>query len=458
MPISVGSFGADNTGATDSSAAFQSAVDSIVSYPDVYNGFGGKINIPPGRYRIDKTINIRKSNIYFEGENMRAVYLFSTMTDGSPVFNFDTGTGTKLTSIGIRDVMIDGQNNNTIGVRMKDCSVTRFYNLFIDKCRNHGLYLEECYDAVFDQCFFRGSGNLATGKHAVFMYNGIRDNCNRILFDVCTFEANHGSHFYSDSTGNIRKNGQNKFIGVKFHGLDPLALPGNNPATPAIYLEGDANYIISCMFFQVHDDTIVIKGDRNKVVACEFYNSTKNFVNIVSGQYNVVRACAGQYHGVGYYPVELGSASSETFADFAAGTETRKIRIGSQSIGDDGGRLALWNNMYRQGSDKRQIKGTLPSYGLNVAANNSDGVAIYGVDALGTDNAVVATQTILNATINTVTVKKPVIMDTNTYLQLGYSSVPAPGTTLQAGMMFFDRGANTIKVYNGTVWKAVTLV
>ncbi len=55
--------GADPTGNRDSSPAFQQALDA-----------GGLIRIPPGRYRVDTTLVIRKSHTYLVGEGLPELF------------------------------------------------------------------------------------------------------------------------------------------------------------------------------------------------------------------------------------------------------------------------------------------------------------------------------------------------------------------------------------------------
>ena len=73
--------GADRTGASNSSTAFQRAIDELAST-------GGVIYAPAGQYRIDRTLvwanreNARAPGILFQGDGMHATALISTIASG----------------------------------------------------------------------------------------------------------------------------------------------------------------------------------------------------------------------------------------------------------------------------------------------------------------------------------------------------------------------------------------
>lgn len=63
MKHNVAELGADPTGRRDSTAAFQKALDA-----------GGEILVPGGRYRIDRTLLIRKSHTFIRGDGMPELF------------------------------------------------------------------------------------------------------------------------------------------------------------------------------------------------------------------------------------------------------------------------------------------------------------------------------------------------------------------------------------------------
>ncbi|WP_254459588.1 glycoside hydrolase family 55 protein [Xanthomonas sacchari] len=64
LPVSVLEFGADRTGSSDSSSAFQAAVD------DVQNRGGGVVHVPYGIYRIDTAVTISRGGIAIKGDGV----------------------------------------------------------------------------------------------------------------------------------------------------------------------------------------------------------------------------------------------------------------------------------------------------------------------------------------------------------------------------------------------------
>jgi hypothetical protein len=69
--LNVNDYGAVGDGVTDDRRAIQSALDAIP-----YTS-GGKIYLPPGTYKVNAPINIRKSNISFVGAGATETTLFS---------------------------------------------------------------------------------------------------------------------------------------------------------------------------------------------------------------------------------------------------------------------------------------------------------------------------------------------------------------------------------------------
>jgi hypothetical protein len=98
--------GIDSTGVTDSAAGIQAAVDHMESLG------GGVIYCAEGTYRIDTTIQITDSPIYFEGAGM-GVTIFKAGAAIDDVFLFDTATvasGDRVPNGGMYRLDVDGND------------------------------------------------------------------------------------------------------------------------------------------------------------------------------------------------------------------------------------------------------------------------------------------------------------------------------------------------------------
>lgn len=72
----VADHGADATGASDATAAFQQAIDAAEA------AGGGVVVVPPGTYRLDGTLRVQASNIVLSGEGPPKSRLFFTKSKG----------------------------------------------------------------------------------------------------------------------------------------------------------------------------------------------------------------------------------------------------------------------------------------------------------------------------------------------------------------------------------------
>jgi hypothetical protein len=156
LVINVADYGADLTGATDSAAAVQSAIDAANA------AGGGVVLIPRGTARIKSGLTLY-SNVTLQGVGRNASiikawdasnidlitsYQFATLTGGN------TSGGVFMAAV--RDLTLDGNktNNPTSGYGL------RFYgamfemsNVVVRECRNDGIYTEWSNSAtVTDGC------------------------------------------------------------------------------------------------------------------------------------------------------------------------------------------------------------------------------------------------------------------------------------------------------------------
>jgi hypothetical protein len=109
--VNVTSYGADPTGATDSTTAFQNAISSFTASPPSNSAGGGVVYIPAGNYKISGTLTCTTVPVYFVGDGAWAsTILFYGSGDCFRIYDDSTyGTRTKFGG-GVVGITIDGTN------------------------------------------------------------------------------------------------------------------------------------------------------------------------------------------------------------------------------------------------------------------------------------------------------------------------------------------------------------
>lgn len=225
--LDVTDFGADPTGDSDSTPAFQAALDEV---PDA----GGTVYVSPGTYRIDSTIvwptiddtdTLRPA--LFRGDNPSIIKgVPGAWSRGTAAISF-TGAGPLLDlrgseaaetnfSGGIRGVALHGPGRpDTVGIAAFNVKVAQFTNLVV---RNFGVNVEvagESFYSVWEDCMFsdavrngaefqndlNGSGFsrcrfAANGGHGIRVANGGFP----VWFHGCWSEANQGYGLWFENT------------------------------------------------------------------------------------------------------------------------------------------------------------------------------------------------------------------------------------------------------------------
>ncbi|MEH7036372.1 hypothetical protein V7054_29945 [Priestia megaterium] len=401
----------DSTGKViDWGPAIKKIVSESGALTNVSYGKGVRILLGGGIYPVETSIdNINTSNLSIEGLGYGLTNIVTNIDNGSELFRVECLDVGHLNYFRLADLTLSGNRKNAVGIYAKKASVCTFSRIRIRDFANHGMYLEEVYDSYFYSVMFTGNGkmsednNPANSNHALYIYNGSYDNSNRLIFISCHFEANYGSHVYSNSTGNSRKNSQLKFIGCKFHGLDSNNL-ANCPNTPHIYLDADLCSIDSSTFFQCNNDFIVVNGYRNKLIGSDFNNSTGYLIKMIEDSaYTSIIGCTGQHWGKDKTAIEDTSKGENFLSSYFTGY-AKKIAWENKIIGEDGGRFAIWFNMYRSNL-KYQIFGNNPSFSITAGA---DGVDVQGVAASGINNYSIALRSLLSVNLERIRASKPV--------------------------------------------------
>ena len=211
--VSVQDFGADPTGAIDSTSAIASAVNSLPSS-------GGIVMFPPGTYKCN--IDISKSDICLMGYG---AILLSNSTD--PVVQIYDPAGI-VTRVFFEGFKIDGNNKNVVGVKIIKATQVNVSNCWIYNCKNHGVQItgdgtgsvtqilvENCrIDAgnlpdVNSAGISIGGGGVAT---TVRLWNNYITNYPKSIDDSGVNTVGIGN-IYESATNAVVSNGPNVYIG-----------------------------------------------------------------------------------------------------------------------------------------------------------------------------------------------------------------------------------------------------
>ena len=168
-------FGADPTGGTDSSPAFQAAIDAAVANAVTIFSWSSSniplVRIPAGKYTIS-TAMVVKSSVSIVGDGMSSTYITATGTaiDGSAnsVSNetsfghvisgmtiYGNGTGSGILATGwirnckIADMFIHGFN---YGINLTQCWTIMIQNCYLNQAGISNIALEESGQGNIDNC------------------------------------------------------------------------------------------------------------------------------------------------------------------------------------------------------------------------------------------------------------------------------------------------------------------
>lgn len=215
-------FGAKADGRNECSDAIQQAIDFAVNSYVVSNpwdiqpidGFCLKVELPAGSYLVKKPIYLRNySHVEGQGRGITKI-VNSGINDGRAVVymgNEDGGVRTKVNNTSISNLSISGDYRNCIGIYTL-AQYSFISNVFITKCKAHGIYSKESWCTYIKNCHFiynaidsdgytiymtgRSSGwgaNAVTISECEFMgqelYDDIKDN-DRVFKGNCIYTEN----------------------------------------------------------------------------------------------------------------------------------------------------------------------------------------------------------------------------------------------------------------------------
>lgn len=126
--IDVRAFGADTTGATDSTTAFRNAIAAL-------NASGGTLFIPPGVFLITDTLQVTGDYCYIIGAGINQTTIKFNPSSGKQLWYFWKGTSVGSVGNRITSMRINAQAGNTfqkIAIDVADQSTMLIQDIFVD--------------------------------------------------------------------------------------------------------------------------------------------------------------------------------------------------------------------------------------------------------------------------------------------------------------------------------------
>lgn len=346
--VSVLDFGADSTGAVDSSNAFQNAINAIPTSAQ----WGGVLLIPPGTYLLNSTLTINK-DIVISGYGARI--------NSYGARCFDIGDAAYLTNLsaGYYKVLLAGMFICHYGANeiIRNQGIRRVVLLQVmTQGGTHAFYSEGAWEnSIIDNCRFLTTtshcinlaqrNNLFTIKNtAVLAAAGYGLHLNTAGAELkgvklwgVDFEGNAGAVFIGGNTGNVMLDGcwfeSNTVFNVK---VDNTA-GTNNKYAISLY---------NCQITGAGVDVLIGTDATGTLVsgvevsACEFVNSNLiviggdkvtefvEFANRKSGTTVFTFPTAPLAGPIGSMAVRYGAAPTEPFGYTASGVQG-DVRYGS---------------------------------------------------------------------------------------------------------------------------------
>ena len=209
--INVLDYGADPTGALDSLAAIQAAINVGKVYSQ-FNTTGKKIYLPAGRYKVSNSIDLTTCNgVHLVGEGRQATEIFTVAT--TPVIVANGSSTDVLNNTSVQNMTIRGGGSTNLdadGIRFSWGNACQFLNLTMFSCRNafnlshqyqSDLQNIKIYGAGVDSSYigvYMGVTDLTYIDNAVNCYNVIVQSATNIGFRIVNGQ---GSKFVACEAG-----------------------------------------------------------------------------------------------------------------------------------------------------------------------------------------------------------------------------------------------------------------
>jgi len=350
--INVVDFGADRTGATDSSAAFTAALDYVIAEG------GGRIFIPKGTYQINvdwssQVIAGGYGQIIFEGESSTSVKLLG-VTGASALLTIDRG----------------GSGDNMIGSNMvfKNMEFRTEDNICSGGTPviNHAVYIDRTSAEFFNVIFSGGSRSAFYGE-----------NCQYTKFIDCMFRCASIAPTTYPSAGAWIRSAYNETVADQIT-IDRCIF---NSSQNGLYCEGVFQLRVLNSRFQQHfnagEGAIVIKdtldsaGSENiHIMNCHFeLNYVRDIYMPSQTNRTLVQSCAF-FNQIGQWPTKVAVCEQASIDMTYIGNDFRTA---------DGPTLTLLGNngsLTYLGNDE-------DPYSLTLSGSNNSGMVYSGSKSSG---------------------------------------------------------------------------
>lgn len=336
--VNVLDHGADNTGSSDSSSAFLSAINALPSG-------GGTVYVPSGQYALN--ITITKPNVIIQGAGASSTVLRNNTTvAGTYCLNFNLpvfDSSVPPFGASVKDVAIIAANfaNNYHGISVTNCAQGMFSNIYLNNV-GHGLLLSNCYNSTFNNFFVRNFG-----KGVVSSSLAANNNSFNAWYFFGGNSANTAQPIY-DTTG---KFGQNTFT--------DMIMEGSGQQSYSV-INGNGNTFVGCRWESctpITDSAYVsVGGNHNKfinpMITCgvETEVLTSGYFIEISGFSNEIDRL--QESGVAKRLVSLTSTSSNNIIRLNTNNTVNQLcnapyyrDLGGENTIDFNGQDFIFNNM-----------------------------------------------------------------------------------------------------------------
>lgn len=174
-------FGATGNGATDDTAAIQSAIDDL-AIPSNLPG-GGVIFFPPGKYKISSPLLMStgsRHNVTLQGCGEATMISLANSSDCTMIRA--TSSGSSIRGMVIRDMRINGNDSNqssaAFGIDLQDTVRAKVERCRIEDIKGSGIRIGDSFYAHIDQCFLDGctENGIETGDITI-CYDARITNC-----------------------------------------------------------------------------------------------------------------------------------------------------------------------------------------------------------------------------------------------------------------------------------------
>ncbi|MSP81990.1 MAG: hypothetical protein EXQ94_03405 [Alphaproteobacteria bacterium] len=178
-------FGLRGDGVTDDGAALQAAIDSLPTVRDQTRSGGGTILLPPGEFRIDRTL-VLDHGITLRGAGHKATVLAASPGLAAPIISFDrAGQPPSADRIVIRDLFVRGDGTpGQIGILLHNVHSWLIADAWIGWC-DIGVHLVATWVGEFRNA--RATRNASIGLMTERSDDG---GSNQIVFGASIFDHN----------------------------------------------------------------------------------------------------------------------------------------------------------------------------------------------------------------------------------------------------------------------------